>query len=104
MIKVFILICPFAMLTLINKNTNWFFKTWVKSFISLLLLQVFISLILLIVFSINFSDNLFSKILYMGGLYALMKSNIIIKELLGGISTNFSQNLYQLKYLLGGLK
>ena len=32
-----------------------------------------------------------------------MKSNIIIKELLGGISTNFSQNLYQLKYLFGGV-
>ena len=104
MIKVFILICPFAILTLINKNTNWFFKTWLKSFISLLLLQVFISLVLLIVFSINFSDGLFSKILYIGGLYALMKSNILIKELLGGISTNFSQNLYQLKYLFGGTK
>lgn len=92
-IKVFILITPFAILTLINKSTSWFFKTWFRSLLSLLLLQSFVSLILLIIFSLNFNTNdLFSKFLYLGGIYALSKSNSYIKELIGGISTNVSAN------------
>lgn len=101
MLKVFILICPFAILSLINKNTNWIFKSWLRITLSLLLFQVFISLILLIIFSINYSDNIFSKLLYIGGIYALMKANQFIKEFMGGLSTNISSNLSGLKMFLG---
>ncbi len=91
LIKVFILLLPFSFLTLINNSTSWFFKTFFRSFISLLLLQSFVSIILLIVFSINYnSGNLLSKLLYIGGVYALIKANSYIRELLGGISTDFS--------------
>lgn len=94
LIKVFVLITPFSILTLINKSTSWFFKTWFRSLISLLLLQSFVSIILLIIFSINFNNkDIFSKFLYLGGIYTLSKSNNYIRELIGGISTNISSNI-----------
>ena len=69
MIKVFIFISPFAFMSLINPSTSWLFKTWLKLFSSLLLLQVFVSLILLVTFSINYtSSDIFSKIVYIGSI------------------------------------
>ena len=102
MLKVFILICPFAILSLINKNSIWIFKSWLRITLSLLIFQIFISIILLIIFSINFTDNLFSKLLYIGGIYALMKANQFMKEFMGGLSTNISTNLSNLRLFLGG--
>lgn len=94
LLKVFVLITPFAFLTLINHSTSWFFKAWIRSFLSLLLLQSFVSIILIIIFSLDFnSKDLFCKFLYIGGIYALSKSNSYIRELLGGISTDISANL-----------
>ena len=81
MVKVFILLTPFAIVSLINKSTTWFFKTWFKSFLGLLLMQQLISLIMIVIFSINYSDNLISKFMYIGGIYALTKANGYIKEL-----------------------
>ena len=93
LLKVFILITPFSILTLINRSTSWFFKTWLRSFLSLLLLQSFVSIILIIIFSLNFnSQDLFSKFLYIGGIYALSKSNSYMRDLIGGISTDISTN------------
>lgn len=91
MVKVFILLIPFAFLSLIHSSTSWFFKTWLRSFSSLLLLQSLISLILLIIFSISYSpQDLFSQFMYIGGIYALTKANSYIQNLLGGISTEVS--------------
>lgn len=93
LLKVFVLITPFAILSLINHSTSWFFQTWIRSFLSLLLLQSFVSIILIIIFSLNFnSQDLFSKFLYIGGIYALSKANSYIRELIGGISTDISTN------------
>ena len=98
LIKVFILITPFAILSLINQSTSWFFKTWFRSIFSLLIIQSFVSLILLITFSINSTNtNILNKLLYIGSLYAITKANFYIKELIGGISTNVSSNLNLLK-------
>lgn len=100
-LKVFILITPFAMLTLINSSSSWFFKAWFKSILSLLLLQSLVALILLIVFSVDFSSSdLFSKIICIGSIYALTKASSYIRELIGGISTEISSNISSLKYLL----
>ena len=100
-LKVFILITPFAILTLINSSTSWFFKSWFRALLSLLLLQSFISLILLIVFSTDFSTtNILSKIICVGSIYALTKANSYIRELIGGISTDVSTNMSSLRYLL----
>lgn len=98
MIKVLILISPFAILCLINNSTACFFKSWLKAIFSLLLLQSFISIILLIIFSIEFfSNDSISKLLFIGSIYALIKSNQFIKELFGGISTECSVNLSNFK-------
>lgn len=93
LIRVFVLITPFAFLSLINHSTSWFFKTWLRAFLGLLILQSFISIILIVIFSLNFnSADLFGKFLYIGGIYALSKANSYIKELIGGISTDISTN------------
>ena len=102
MLKVFILICPFAILSLINKNTIWIFKSWIRITLSLLVFQIFISLILLIIFSIDYYNNLFSKLLYIGGIYALIKANQFLREFMGGISTDVSNNFSRLKLFMGG--
>lgn len=100
-LKVFILITPFAFITLINSSTAWFFKAWFKSVLSLLLLQSFVALILLITFSVDFSStDLFTKIICIGSIYALTKANSYIRELIGGISTDVSANMSSLRYLL----
>lgn len=89
MIKVFVLISPFAILSLCLDNTSWFFKAWIKNLFSLLLIQIIVSLILVILFSVNTSNNdLFSKFIYIGGIYALIKANSFVREFIGGFSTN----------------
>ena len=92
MIKVFILLSPFAILSLTLNSTSWFFKTWFKNLFSLLFIQNIVSIILLILFSINYSqNNLFIKMIYIGGIYSLIKANSFVREFLGGVSTNISQ-------------
>ena len=94
MLKVFLLITPFSFLSLLNQSTAWFFKTWFKALFSLLITQSLIALILLIAFSIQASSsNLFSKILYIGTIYALIRANSYVRQLIGGISTDVSNNL-----------
>ena len=94
MIQIFILLSPFAFLSLLTNSSEWFFKVWIKSFLSLLLVQVLISLILLLSFSIvlNLDSNI-SKILYIGIIYALIRANSYIKELFGGITTTVSSGI-----------
>ena len=94
LIKVFVLIAPFAILSNSLLSTSWFFKSWFRNLFSLLFIQVVVSIILLILFSIDYSaSNLFSKFIYIGGLYALIKANSFVREFLGGVSTDFSQNV-----------
>lgn len=101
MIKVFVLLTPFAFLTLLNNTTSWFFKTWLRTLISLLLLQSFISIILLIIFSLGFNfTDIFSKLLCIGSIYALSKANSYVQHLLGGISTDVSANLSLMKGII----
>lgn len=94
MILIFVLISPFAFLSLITNSSEWFFKVWLKTFISLLLVQIFISLILLLAFSIPLDgSSSLSKLLYVGIIYALTKANSYMKELFGGISYTVSASL-----------
>lgn len=98
MIKIFTLLAPFAFLTLFLQNTRWFFSAWLKAYLSLLFLQIFVSLILVIVFSFNLSSNdLLSKLLILGAMYAIIKANTFIKEIMGGISTDISVNINKLR-------
>lgn len=94
LIKVFVLLSPFAILSNCLSSTSWFFKSWLKNLFSLLFIQIIVSIILLILFSINYSSsNLLSKFIYLGGLYSLIKANSFVREFIGGISTEFSQNV-----------
>lgn len=93
-IKVFVLITPFAFLSLILSNTNWFFKAWLKNLFSLLFIQIIVSIILLLMFSINFSNtDLFSKFIYVGGMYGLIKANSLVRDFIGGVSTTVTQSV-----------
>ena len=98
MLKVLILLCPFAILTLINEKTSYFFKAWLKSFISLLFIQIFISIILVLIFSLNLTaEDLFSKLLLIGSIYTLIKANSFVRELIGGISTDVGIGIRNLR-------
>ena len=91
MIKVFVIISPFAFLSLATTSTSIFFKSWIKCFLSLLLIQILVSIILLIIFSIDFnSNNIFSKFLFCGSIFALLKANSYVREFIGGINTDLS--------------
>ena len=94
LIKIFTFLSPFCFLSLCNKNTSILFKSWFKSFISLLLIQVFVSIILLLIFSLKISSqNLSSKFILIGSLFILIKANSYVREMLGGISTETSASI-----------
>lgn len=98
LVKVFVLISPFAFLSLCTKATSIFFRSWFKSFLSLLLIQDFVALVLLLIFSLDLSpNNLFSKFILIAAIFILTKSNTYIKEIIGGISTDFSMGINNLK-------
>ena len=91
-IKVFVLLGPFAILSLTLNSTSWFFKSWLKNLFSLLFIQIIVSLVLLILFSLDFSSaNLLNKFIYVGGIYSLIKANSFVREFIGGVSTDVSQ-------------
>lgn len=97
LIKVFILLSPFAFLSLTLNKTNWFFKTWFRNLFSLLFIQIIVAIVLLILFSMDYSSsNLLSKFIYVGGIYALIKTNSLVREFLGGVSTEISQSVKNL--------
>lgn len=94
LIKVFVLLSPFAFLSLTLNKTNWFFKTWFRNLFSLLFIQIIVSIVLLILFSMDYSStNLFSKFIYVGGIYALIKTNSLVRDFIGGVSTEVSQSV-----------
>ena len=51
MIKIFILLTPFAILSLLLENTSWFFKSWLRNIFSLLFIQIIVAIVLLIISS-----------------------------------------------------
>ena len=87
LVKVLILLSPFAILCLMNKPTRALFKSWAKSFFAILFLQVVVSIILLLPFAImkENSDTLFNQLLLIGAITALLKANQFVKELVGGL-------------------
>lgn len=94
LVKVFIVITPFAFLSASLNQTSWFFKAWIRNLFSLLFIQIIVSIILLILFSMDYSSsNLFTKFVYVGGIYALIKSNSLVREFIGGVSTTVAQTV-----------
>ncbi len=94
LIQIFSILCPFAFLSLLSENTSHFFKAWFKSFMSLLLVQVLLSIILLLAFSlIDISDIELQKLLYIASIYAITKCNYFMRELIGGVSYEIRSNI-----------
>ncbi len=94
LIKVFVLLSPFAFLSLTLNKTNWFFSTWFRNLFSLLFIQIIVAIVLLILFSMDYSSsNLFSKFIYVGGIYALIRTNSLVRDFIGGVSTEVSQSV-----------
>ena len=97
MIKIFILLTPFAILSLILENTSWFFKSWIRNLFSLLFIQSIVAIVLLLLFAMDYSsNNLMTKFIYIGAIYALIQSNSFVRDFIGGVSTTFSQNVENL--------
>ena len=97
-IKVLILLAPFAFLSLILENTVHFFKSWYRSLFSLLFVQIIVAIVLLLLFSMDYNkSNLLNKFIYIGGIYALIRANSMVKELFGGISTSVQSGVSRLK-------
>ena len=100
MIKILVLISPFAFLSLTLNNTSHFFKSWYRSLFSLLFVQIIVSIVLLLLFSMDYTkENLLNKFIYIGGIYALIRANSIVKELFGGISTSIQSGISNIKTL-----
>lgn len=103
MIRVFILICPFAILSLSIDKFNWIFKAWCKIFLSLLFLQLLVAFILLITFSLNYDPNdIFSQLIYIGSIYSLIKANSFLKDFMGGLTTDVNFGMSTIKNLIIG--
>ena len=97
MLKIFILLTPFAILSLVLESTSWFFKAWSKNLFSLLFIQIIVAIVLLILFSMDYSsNNLLTKFIYIGAMYTLIKSNSFVRDFIGGVSTTFTQNVENL--------
>ena len=63
----------------------------------LLFIQIIVAIVLLILFSMDFSsNNLMTKFIYVGAIYALIKSNSFVRDFVGGVSTTFTQNVENL--------
>ena len=96
LLQVLILFAPFAILSLMTYSTSWIFQAWSKSFLSLLIVQIFVPLVIIVIFNIN-SNN---KILFVGGIYVLSKINSYVREIFGGISSEISGNIPMMTNLM----
>lgn len=100
-IKIFVLLTPFAILSASTQSTFWFFKAWFKNLFSLLFIQIIVAIVLLLLFSMDYSaNNLLSKFIYIGGIYALIKSNTLVLDFIGGVSTTISQTVNNFSTLI----
>jgi len=99
-LKVFVLLSPFSFLSLMTEGTSWFFRSWYKNIFSLLFIQIIVDIVLLILFSMDFENGqLLYKLIYIGGIYALIRANNLAREFIGGISTHVQSNFNSLKMI-----
>lgn len=100
-IKLLILSAPFALLCISNKTTEGFAKSWYRTLLSMLLIQIVVSAILILIYAIlqDKSNPFLNKILLIGAISALLKSGQLVKEFLGGIgiTTNFQAGVSGIK-------
>lgn len=86
-VKILSVLLPFAIILKSNSKTEYISKAWLKSFLGLLLIQHLVAIVVLVALSIKFGRiSIFSKIVSVGCVYALMQINELQRELIGGTS------------------
>ena len=91
LVRLFILLSPFAFIALSLDKFSSFFKNWLKCFIGLLFIQIIVALILILGFSLDFANNtILNQILFLGIIFAIAKANQITIDLIGGINTSIN--------------
>lgn len=97
-IKILILMSPFAFLSLALDQSQWIFKIWLKNFIGQLCIQLFICIILLIMFSFhNTFDQTITKLLYVASLLCLIKASSFVKDFTSGFTSDVTTGLNNIK-------
>ena len=101
LLKLLILVFPFAIISLTTQSTASFFHMWIRLFISLLSIQVGASIVLLLMFSISYEmSDLFSKLIYIGSISILSKINSLASQLFNSPSIENSSHFSNLNNLL----
>lgn len=101
LVKVFVLISPFAILSLCTEQTATFCKSWFKCFLSLLFIQDFVALTMILIYSIELKSNdILSKFLFIGCIFVLIKANSYVREFMGGISTDIQTGIGNIKSMI----
>ena len=96
-IQVLIILAPFAILSLVLDKIEFFFRSWIKVFISLMLEQVLIAIILVLAFSIDIVNNPnLKQLMYIGIIFSIIRANNYMMQLVGGVSTTISTNIKSL--------
>lgn len=87
LVKVLIIMAPIAFVTKVFTKTEKIFNMWFKTLISLLLVQHFITLILVLGGFLKANDySTMNKIAYIGIIYALSKSFYLFEKIFGAIA------------------
>lgn len=100
LVIIMLIISPIMIIFKVIKNTEYIFYSWLKTIVALLFMQNIAAIILMIITYITpATSNISSKLIFIGVIYALIKSNQITNDLLGGmrVQTNISG-----KFLRGG--
>lgn len=94
LIQVLVILAPFAILSLVLDKIEFFFKSWIRIFISLMLEQILIAIILVLAFSIDIVNNPnLKQLMYIGIIFSIIRANNYMMHLIGGISTTISSNI-----------
>ncbi len=86
-IQIMFILSPIFIAFKINRKTEYLYNNWMKGMASLLFMQNIIAVILVLSTRIMVSPMIpISKIIYIGMIYALIRVNIFVKEMFGGVS------------------
>ena len=96
-VKILILMAPFAFLSFSLEHSTWIFKIWLKNFIGQLFVQLFICIILILLFSFQKGEPTMTKLLYMAILTCLIKANSFVKDFTSGFTSDITSSINQFK-------
>ena len=87
MIKIMFILSPVFIAFKANRKTKYLYNNWNKGIFSLLFMQNIIAIILVLSTRFMVSSIIpINKIIYIGMIYALIKVNVFVKEMFGGVS------------------